>query len=96
VSTVLKHLKKCGIPVRESGQNIRPKRHLPFGKKIVGRSVEDHKREQEFLRQIKALRDQGHSYWKIAKILNNLKVRTKTGRGQWHARSVMATLSNNS
>ncbi|WP_218110371.1 recombinase family protein [Oligoflexus tunisiensis] len=63
---------------------------MPFGKKIVGRSVEDHKREQEVLKQVKELRDQGHSYWKIAKILNTLKVRTKTGRGQWHARSVMA------
>jgi hypothetical protein len=89
---VLKHLKKCGIPVRESGENIRPKRHLPFGKKIVGRSVEDHKREQEVLKQIRELRDQGHSYWKIAKILNTLKMRTKTGRGSWHARSVMAVL----
>jgi hypothetical protein len=78
---VLKHLKKYGIPVRESGQNIRPKRHLPFGKKIVGRSVEDHKREQEVLKQIKELRDQGHSYWKIAKILYTLKVRTKTDEG---------------
>lgn len=61
VSTVLKHLKKYGIPVRGNGQNIRPKRHLPFGKKIVGRSVEDHKREQEVLKQIKELRDQGHT-----------------------------------
>lgn len=95
VSTVLKHLEKYGISVRESSENIRPKRHLPFGKKIVGRSVENHKREQEVLKQIKELRDQGHSYWKIAKILNTLKVRTKTGRGQWHARSVMATLNMN-
>jgi hypothetical protein len=38
VSTVLKHLKKYGIPIRESGENIRLKRHLPFEKKIVGRS----------------------------------------------------------
>jgi chorismate mutase len=55
---------------------------LPFGKKIIDRSVEDHKREQEVLKQIRELRDQGHSYWKIAKILNTLKVRTKTGRGR--------------
>lgn len=93
MSTVLKHLKKYGILVRESGENIRPKRHLPFGKKIVGRSVEDHKREQEVLKQVKELRDQGHRYWKIVKILNTLKVRTKTGRGRWHARSVMAVLN---
>jgi predicted transcriptional regulator len=55
VSTVLKYLKKYGIPVRESGHNIRPKRHLPFGKKIVGRSVEKLKREQEVLKQIEEL-----------------------------------------
>ncbi len=75
VSTVLKHLKKYGIPVRGSGENIRPKRHLPFGK-----SVEDHKREQEVLKQIEEQRDQGHSYWKKAKILNTLRVRTKLGK----------------
>ncbi|MBC7533819.1 MAG: recombinase family protein [Oligoflexus sp.] len=92
MSTVCKHLKKYGIPLRESGQNIRPKRHLAFGKKIVGKSVEAHKREQEVLEQISELRAQGHSYWKIAVILNTLKVRTKTGRGKWHARSVQQIL----
>lgn len=42
VSTVLRHLKKYGIPVRESGPNIRPKRHLAFRRKIGGGSLEDH------------------------------------------------------
>ncbi|RYZ91201.1 MAG: hypothetical protein EOP04_01385 [Proteobacteria bacterium] len=93
VSTVLKHLRKAGVPTRMNGVNIRPKRHLAFGSKIVGREIEAHKREQEVLKQIRE-RDQGLSYWKVARVLNTLKVRTKTGRGMWLARSVMAVLSN--
>jgi len=39
-STVLKHLKLLGIPVRRNGKNTRPKGHLAYGQKIVGRKVE--------------------------------------------------------
>jgi hypothetical protein len=38
------------------------------------------------------LRGKGFSYWKIADILNAMKVPTKTRKGKWHARSVQQIL----
>jgi predicted DNA-binding protein YlxM (UPF0122 family) len=82
------HLKSCGIETRRSGENIRPKRHLSYGYKISCRDVVNHAREQETLKKMQELRNQGFSYWKIADILNTMKVPTKTRKGRWHARSV--------
>jgi hypothetical protein len=41
---------------------------------------------------MKQLREQGFSYWKIADVLNTMKIPTKTRRGQWLARSVQKVL----
>jgi len=90
------HLRSCGIEIRGSGENIRPKRHLSYGSKISCRNVVVHCREQETLNKMRELRDQGFSYWKIADILNTMKVPTKTRKGRWHARSVQAILDRES
>lgn len=91
-TTVLKYLKVHGIAVREIGHNIKRKRGICFGQKILNRKLVFHKSELETIERIRKLREQGYSYWKIADILNALKVKTKTGRGRWHARSVLAVL----
>lgn len=44
---------------------------------------------------MRELRDQGFSYWKIADVLNAMKVPTKTRGGKWLARTVQAILLNN-
>ncbi|MCX6126171.1 MAG: hypothetical protein NTV34_15675 [Proteobacteria bacterium] len=44
------------------------------------------------LLKMQNLRSQGFSYWKIADILNTMKVPTKTQRGRRHARSVQQML----
>ena len=94
-STVHKYLMKFDIPRREPGKTIRKKRNLAFGKQVVKRKEIDHKKEQVLILKMNALRSQGFSYWKIADILNALKVPTKTRKGRWHARSVKKILDDN-
>ena len=91
-STIHKYLVKFGIPIRGSGQNIRRKRSLAYGRKIANRIEVEHKREMETVVKMLDLRRQGFSYWKIADILNSMKIPTKTRRGKWHARSVQQIL----
>ena len=54
-STVLKYLKIYGFPIRETGRNIRRRRSLPYGRKIVGRNELTHKRELEAIEKMKRL-----------------------------------------
>lgn len=92
-TTVLKYLKIHGIPVREVGSNQKRVRGLAYGKKIKERALAEHKREQEAILKMRELRDKGFSYWKIAEVLNAMKVPTKTKRGRWHARTVLSILN---
>ncbi len=91
-TTVLKYLNIHGIPVREVGTNQKRVRGLAYGQKVKERSLAEHKREQEAILKMRELRDKGFSYWKIADVLNAMKVPTKTRKGKWHARSVLAIL----
>lgn len=91
-STVHKYLRKFGIPIRKPGDIIRRKRALAYGRRIEDRRVVAHQRELEVIDKMRSLRDQGFSYWKIADVLNAMKVPTKTRKGKWHARSVQQIL----
>ncbi len=88
-STVSKHLKLFGIPVRESG-NIkkRPGYGLAYGKQIINRQEILHKREQDNIKKMNELRSKGFSYWKIADIFNSMKIPTQTGKGKWYAKTI--------
>ena len=77
-TTVLKYLKIFGIPVREVGTNQTRVRGLAYGLKLKQRNIAEHRREQEAILKMRDLRDKGFSYWKIAEILNTMKVPTKT------------------
>lgn len=87
-TTILKYLKEFGIEVRDTGSNQRRKRGLAFGSKVQSRTIVEHKKELETLAKIRELRERGLSYWKIADVLNTMKVPTKTRRGRWHAKTV--------
>ena len=91
-TTVLKYLKIHGIPVRETGTNQKRVRGLAYGQKIKERSLAEHKREQEAILKMRELRNKGFSFWKIADVLNTMKVPTKTRKGRWHARTVQVIL----
>lgn len=91
-TTVLKYLKINGIPVREAGTNQKRARGLAYGQKVKERGRAEYKREQEAILKMRELRNKGFSYWKIADVLNTMKVLTKTRKGRWHARTVQAIL----
>jgi hypothetical protein len=93
-STVHKYLRKHEIPIR--GPTGKSKSRLAYGEAWRDRKVVRHQREQETLQKIVDLRAKGFSYWKIADVLNSMKVPTKTRRGKWHARSVQKILDENS
>ena len=93
-STVAKHLRAYGIPLRE--QRVARKRAgygLAYGKRIVNRREILHKREQDYIRKMLELRKKGFSYWKIAAVFNSMKVPTQTGKGKWHAKTVHQILN---
>ena len=97
-STVLKYLRKFNIPVRKPSQSIRGKRKgfgLPYGKRIVKGELVNLKKEQEGIEKMKALREEGYSYWKIAAIFNSIKIPTQTGKGKWYARTIQQILEKN-
>lgn len=91
-TTVLKYLKIHGIPVRKVGSNQKRGRVLAYGLKIKERSLVEHKREEEAIFKMRELRGKGFSYWKIADVLNAMKVPTKTRKGKWHARTILSIL----
>jgi AICAR transformylase/IMP cyclohydrolase PurH len=82
-------LKAYGIPIRTSYKTAS---HLRYGEALRRRKVVIHRREQQYIEKMNQLRAQGFSYWKIADVLNSMKIPTKTGRGCWHARSVQQIL----
>ena len=63
-----------------------------YGEKRQKGKTEDHLRELATLDKIQELRNLGHSYWKIADILNAMKVPIKTRRAGWKAATVMGIL----
>ena len=91
-TTILKYLKAHGIPIRDVGSNVRRVRGLAYGKKIKIRNFAEHQRESDAISKMKELREKGFSYWKIADVLNTMKVPTKTRKGRWHARTIQAIL----
>lgn len=52
----------------------------------------EHQRELKAIEKMRKLREKGFSYWKIAEVLNAMKVPTKTHKGKWHARTVLSVL----
>lgn len=93
--SISKQLKMFDIPIRNAGSNQNRKRGLAYGEKCRERELKAHKRELENIQKMRELRDKGFSYWKIADVLNAMKVPTKTRKGKWHARSVLSILSRN-
>lgn len=93
-TTILKHLKFHGIPVRKPGTNINRKRGLAYGARRLKRKEAQHKRELENIKKMQKLRHKGFSYWKIADVFNSIQIPTKSGRGKWHAKTISQILKN--
>lgn len=91
-STVLKYLRMFGIPVREINPGVRRRRCVAFGQRMADRRLLANRREQETIARMMKLRAKGFTYEAITEVLNSMGVRTKTGRGNWHRKTVHAIL----
>ncbi|MEI7488005.1 MAG: recombinase family protein [Chryseobacterium sp.] len=85
-TTVTRHLKQCGIPLktftrRETGKMVYGFRQ--YSGKAIGV-----KKEGEVIELIKSYRESGYSYIRIADILNKNKIQTKMKKGIWYSKVV--------
>ena len=55
-----------------------------YGKRIKTRNLAKLQRELDAITKMKELKEKGFSFWKIADVLNTMKVPTKTRKGRWH------------
>lgn len=93
-STISKYLKKLGISTLQVGSNKKRVRGVRFGTKILSNGkVVSISEEQKTITAIKTWRDQGKSFREIAGILNVQGIPTKTGKGQWHGKTIHQLLS---
>ncbi|MBN8535792.1 MAG: recombinase family protein [Deltaproteobacteria bacterium] len=91
--TVKRHLLLWDIKLRPSDNKQRlNKGQVGFGERRIKAHIEQNKRELAVVEKMKALRSQGYSYWKIAEILNSMKVPTKSRKAKWKAATVMKIL----
>ena len=90
----MKFLKKFGIPLRPEEESRRLLRNgqLGYGERTRNSKTDKHKRELENIQKMQILREQGYSYWKIAEVLNTMKIPTKTRKAKWHPTTVMKIL----
>lgn len=68
--------------------------HVYAYRKFGGKAIEM-KKEQEVIDLIKSYRGSGYSYQKIADILNQKKIETKSRKGFWYSKVVMGIYKNN-
>ncbi len=52
-----------------------------------------HKGEIDFIFKMREFKDKGYSYWRIADVMNTMKIPTKTRKGKWHAKTVYNILT---
>ena len=81
------------IPLRleEEARGLR-KGQLGYGERTKKGKPDKHGLELQNIEKMQKLREQGYSYWKIAEVLNTMKIPTKTRRAKWHPTTVMKIL----
>lgn len=80
------------LPLRERWRNPYRLHNLPFGKKLWKGMVVDYEREQEVIRSILKMHDDGLSNTAIARALTAMKVSTKQRQLKWHPEMVRQIL----
>lgn len=61
---------------------------VPYGYTVVGKQLIPNEQEQSIVRLILALKNQGNTYYEIARHLDGQGIRTKTGKDTWNHRIV--------
>jgi DNA invertase Pin-like site-specific DNA recombinase len=93
-STVSKYQKRYGIPTLPIGSNRKRVRGVKFGTRILSNGkVVSISEEQKTITAIQTWRNQGKSFREIADILNIQGISTKTGKGQWHGKTIHQLLN---
>ena len=91
-STIVKYLNASNIALREEDRFCGT---LPFGKRWKGRMVAIDARERSVIEKAKQLRNEGLSFEKIATVMNTMRIRTRTGKAPWYAKTVRDILLKN-
>ena len=86
-------LKQYKIPLKTVTR--RNKGGHVYGYRRFGGKAIEMKKEQEVIGLIKSYREIGYSYQKIADILNQKKIETKTRKGFWYSKVVMGIYKSN-
>ncbi len=86
---ITKLLKRYDIPLKTITRRSNGG-HVYGYRKFGGKAIE-FKKEQEVIELIKSFRNSGYSYQKIANVLNEKKVETKTKKGIWYSKVVRET-----
>lgn len=92
-STVSKYQKRYGIQTLRVGTNRKRVRGVAYGEKVVGGKVLRVAEEQKVLEALRLWRSQGQTFQEIADRLNILGTPTKTGKGQWHRKTIHQLLN---
>lgn len=92
-SVIQKYLEEYGIKPRPVGSNVKRKRGVAYGQKIIRGQAQVLLKERENIEKMQELRANGFSYWKIAEIFNSMKIPTKTKKGKWHAKTICSILT---
>lgn len=87
--TVLNYLRQNEIIVRPIGARAPRNKVVPYGYQMRGIKMVKLTKQQNILSDIGRWREQGESYRKIAEKLNGMGIQTRSGKGKWHARSIM-------
>lgn len=92
-STVKSHLEKLNVPLRLCPHWEWRKGQIAYGKRFAKNKEIRHQQELNTIARMSELRKQGYSFWKIAEILNVMKIPTKNKSSRWHATTVMKILN---
>lgn len=90
---ITKFLKKYDIPLKtvtrkNNGGHV-------YGYRKYGERCVELKKEQEVIELVESFRRSGYSYQKIADLLNQHKVETKSKEGVWYSKVVRDVLLRN-
>jgi len=82
-TTIRNYLIKFNIPIKEAGRNRDPSIKRKYGEKLLNGKLIEHKQERRVIDSMLEMKEEGLSYSAIARVLNQMKVKTKTQGKSW-------------
>lgn len=88
-STIIKYLRQAKIELRAADKQIG---RAKYGERRQGGIIVPNKAELETIAKIKALKDEGLNYTRIAEIMESIKMPTKRG-GKWTRKTIYSIVN---